>query len=148
MRVLVEECLVSRSRRSLRRREAGWRATGGERPVRRMTNSIRPVAVASLRERFLSSMAGFAGVCGVFFAGVRVGKAAVGERTIRVIQMPGSRIVATSVWKRPTCLCVDPLRGKTANWRAGCGRSASPVRRESDLPYQYIASFSIRLRVI
>src|SRR2546426_3522617 len=26
----------------LRRQEAGWRAAGGERPVHRMTNSIRP----------------------------------------------------------------------------------------------------------
>ena len=25
---------------------------------------------------------------------------------------------------------VSPLVGKTTNWRAGCGRSASPVRRE------------------
>ena len=30
------------NRLQLRRREAGWRAAGGERPVRRMTNSIRP----------------------------------------------------------------------------------------------------------
>ena len=29
-------------------------------------------------------------------------------------------------------LLVNPLWGKTINWRAGCGRSASPVRREGD----------------
>ena len=27
---------------------------------------------------------------------------------------------------------VNPLWGKTINWRAGCGRSASPVRREGE----------------
>ena len=37
------------SGRELRRCEAAWRATGCERAVRRMTNSIRPDAVASLR---------------------------------------------------------------------------------------------------
>ena len=29
-------------------------------------------------------------------------------------------------------LLVNPLWGKTINWRAGCGRSASPVRREGE----------------
>ena len=37
---------------------------------------------------------------------------------------------------------ITPLAGKTTNWRAGCGRSASPVRREGDSnsigsPYPY-----------
>ena len=37
---------------------------------------------------------------------------------------------------------VSPLAGKTTNWRAGCGRSACPVRREGDSnaivsPYPY-----------
>jgi hypothetical protein len=37
---------------------------------------------------------------------------------------------------------VSPLEGKTTNWRAGCGRSASPVRREGEQkpigsPYPY-----------
>ena len=35
--------------RQLRHREVEWRAAGGERPVRRMTNSIRPDAVTSQR---------------------------------------------------------------------------------------------------
>ncbi len=26
--------------------------------------------------------------------------------------------------------CSSPQGGKTTNWRAGCGKSASPVRRE------------------
>src|SRR3954468_3804534 len=35
---------------------------------------------------------------------------------------------------------VSPLVGKTTNWRAGCGRSARPVRREgaaAAAPYPY-----------
>jgi hypothetical protein len=36
------------SRRQLRRREAGWRAAGGERAARRMTNPIRRRVAASL----------------------------------------------------------------------------------------------------
>ena len=40
------------------------------------------------------------------------------------------------IWK------VNPLEGKTINWRAGCGKTASPVRREGELnpigsPYPY-----------
>lgn len=48
MKVPVNVGFEHCNRTSLRRREAGWRATGGEWPVRRiMTNSIRPNAVAS-----------------------------------------------------------------------------------------------------
>src|SRR5712692_9867348 len=42
-----------------------------------------------------------------------------------------------------SCLwTVSPLAGKTTDWRAGCGRSARPVRREGvskpiDAPYPY-----------
>lgn len=37
---------------------------------------------------------------------------------------------------------ISPLVGKTTDWRAGCGRSARPVRREGaskpiDAPYPY-----------
>ena len=40
------------------------------------------------------------------------------------------------IWK------VNPLEGKTINWRAGCGKTASPVRREGEpnpigSPYPY-----------
>ena len=39
--------------------------------------------------------------------------------------------------------CIRPLRGRTINWRAGCGRSACPVRREGGPnsigpPYPYV----------
>jgi hypothetical protein len=37
------------NRLQLRRREAGWGAAGGEEAVRRITNSIRPDRLASLR---------------------------------------------------------------------------------------------------
>ena len=40
----------------------------------------------------------------------------------------------------PASLSACPLRGKTTDWRAGCGRSASPVRREGRpdrRPYPY-----------
>ena len=38
------------------------------------------------------------------------------------------------------CWAVSPLAGKTTDWRAGCGKSASPVRREGAAkaaPYPY-----------
>ena len=41
----------------------------------------------------------------------------------------------------PTPPFVSPLVGKTTDWRAGCGRSARPVRREGGRetgpPYPY-----------
>src|SRR5262249_39602667 len=48
------------------------------------------------------------------------------------------------------CWAVRPLAGKTTDWRAGCGRSASPVRREgaaiaASYPYQTQPSISISL---
>ena len=39
------------NRLQLRRREAGWGASGGEEVVRRITNSIRPHRLASLRAK-------------------------------------------------------------------------------------------------
>ena len=37
------------------------------------------------------------------------------------------------VFWQPMNKRVNPLRGKTTNWRAGCGRTARPVRREGEL---------------
>ena len=44
--------------------------------------------------------------------------------------------------------CSSPQGGKTTNWRAGCGKSASPVRREGrrksmrrSYPYSVIKCF-------
>ena len=49
------------------------------------------------------------------------------------------------IWK------VNPLEGKTINWRAGCGKTASPVRREGEpnpigSPYPYKLSFPVLTR--
>ena len=37
-----------------------------------------------------------------------------------------------SLQETPILWTVSPLAGKTTDWRAGCGRSASPVRREGE----------------
>ena len=47
-----------------------------------------------------------------------------------------------SLQETPILWAVSPLRGKTTDRRAGCGRTASPVRREGaskpiDAPYPY-----------
>jgi len=47
-----------------------------------------------------------------------------------------------SLQETPILWTVGPLAGKTTNRRAGCGRSARPVRREGvskpiDAPYPY-----------
>ena len=47
-----------------------------------------------------------------------------------------------SLQETPILWTVSPLRGKTTDRRAGCGRSARPVRREGatkpiDAPYPY-----------
>ena len=48
VQVLSREMPAPGSRKSLRRREAGWRATGGEHAVCRMANTIRPGTATSL----------------------------------------------------------------------------------------------------
>ena len=56
------------------------------------------------------------------------------------------RAVFTSRWVEactiPVRWAISPLVGKTTDWRAGCGRSARPVRREGrpkpiGFPYPY-----------
>ena len=42
---------------------------------------------------------------------------------------------------------VNPLWGKTINWRAGCGRSASPVRREGETNKPFLPTPIGRLSV-
>ena len=94
--------------------------------------------------RFRRSTVGCACGCGVFCAGafiVRVGG------VVRIISVGRTRSLprkGTSPWKRPFGWRVNPLEGQTIDRRAGCGRSASPVRREGrskpiDLPYPYSA---------
>jgi Group II intron, maturase-specific domain len=51
-------------------------------------------------------------------------------------QLPSFPIMACSACRTPMMRPASPLGGKTADWRAGCGRSASPVRREREaLPH-------------
>ena len=56
-----------------------------------------------------------------------------------------------SLWSPPTTWFVNPLGGKTTDWRAGCGKSACPVRREGDsnpiaspYPYRYFAPLGLQ----
>ena len=77
-------------------------------------------------------IAGCACGCGVFSASVRAERAVVGGGIIsvgRTLLLPRS---GTSPWKQPLRRRVNPLVGKTINWRAGCGRPARPVRREGE----------------
>src|SRR5712671_1926856 len=50
--------------------------------------------------------------------------------TNHVGQMHTLPNLVCSAWNRPMTWSVSPLRGKTTDWRAGCGRSARTVRRE------------------
>ena len=79
----------------------------------------------------------------------RRGKAGPGlGRTIYAGRMPSSRSKGCSPSSRPMRLRVNPQGGKTTNWRAGCGRTACPVRREGEQnpicsPYPYQQGFEI-----
>jgi hypothetical protein len=46
--------------------------------------------------------------------------------------MPSLTAMGCSACRKPMKPHASPLEGKTTNWRAGCGRSASPVRREGE----------------
>ena len=76
--------------------------------------------------------AGSAAVCGVCCANGRVGAAAVAGGIISAGRMLTLRSRGTSVWKWPVPPRANPRVGKTINWRAGCGKSARPVRREGE----------------
>ena len=67
----------------------------------------------------------------------------------RIASLP---TVGCSVWQPPTAWSVNPHEGKTINRRAGCGRTARPVRREGSpkpigLPYPYQAEAPCLLRL-
>jgi hypothetical protein len=58
--------------------------------------------------------------------------------------MPTLLRLGCFAWNKPMRQRASPLEGKTTDWRAGCGRTASPVRREGapkpiDAPYPYHA---------
>ena len=59
-----------------------------------------------------------------------VKKAVVEERTINAGRTPTLQPMACMPWNRPMSEHSSPLRGKTTDWRAVCGRSARAVRRE------------------
>ena len=44
-------------------------------------------------------------------------------------QLPSLPSTGSSACRKPMPRPVSPLGGKTTDWRAGCGRSARPVRR-------------------
>jgi hypothetical protein len=46
--------------------------------------------------------------------------------------MPSLPNMGFSACGTPMIRLVSPLEGKTIDWRAGCGRSARPVRGEGD----------------
>src|SRR5204862_5336425 len=62
--------------------------------------------------------------------------------TISRVPMPSLLRMGSSACKGPMIRFVIPLEGKTIDRRAGCGRSARPVRREGESnpigpPYPY-----------
>ena len=63
------------------------------------------------------------------------GKGGDAERIISAGPTPTLRSAGCSPWLQPMPPPVSPLAGKTTDWRAGCGRSACPVRREGERLY-------------
>src|SRR6186997_1272234 len=55
-----------------------------------------------------------------------------GDWTIIAGRMPSLLSRGCSPTSQPMLRPVNPLEGKTTDRRAGCGRSASPVRREGE----------------
>ena len=68
--------------------------------------------------------------CAAFCGSVMARKGVVISRIICAGPMPTLPDRGSSAWQKPMSWPVNPLGGKTINWRAGCGKSASPVRRE------------------
>jgi RNA-directed DNA polymerase len=86
--------------------------------------------------------AGCACACAASCATGRADKVGDAERIISAGPTPTLRSSGCSPRTWPTPPPVSPLAGKTTHWRAGCGRSARPVRREGDSnsivsPYPY-----------
>jgi len=70
----------------------------------------------------------------VAWAEVKANKGAAGvdHQIINAGQTPTLRRRGCSTLEPPPRQRVNPLRGKTTNRRAGCGRTACPVRREGE----------------
>src|SRR5207245_3455778 len=91
------------------------------------------------------STVGCACACGVFCGVVRACVDEVAATTIIVGRMHTLPSRGCTVWLQPMPWPVNPLEGpngQTISRRAGCGKSARPVRREGELntissPYPY-----------
>jgi len=74
--------------------------------------------------------AGFAAACAACCDGDRNGAAGAAEKTTSVGQIASSTRKGCTLCKPPMRVSFNPLGGNTINRRAGCGKTASPVRRE------------------
>src|SRR2546426_966246 len=70
--------------------------------------------------------------CAVFSANANTGVVADVERIISAGPTPILPRIGCTRLSLPMRCHVNPLGGKTTNWRAGCRRSACPVRREGE----------------
>src|SRR6266581_2045806 len=88
------------------------------------------------------STAGSADGCAISCASKTAGRGSRAPPTTSGGPMPSLPRVGSSAWRMPMPRFVSPLAGKTIDRRAGCGRSARPVRREGESnpigpPYPY-----------
>jgi len=79
---------------------------------------------------FLPWISGYAGAFGVSCAGGRIERESVEDLIISAGLTHSFGRMGFSALQMPIELYSSPLGGKTTDRRAGCGRSASPVRRE------------------
>ena len=95
----------------------------------------------AIRPRSPRWTAGCACACAASCAAGGAARDRGAERTISAGPTPTLRSAGCSPWSQPMPPPVSPLGGNTTDWRAGCGRSASPVRREGERqsrsPYPY-----------
>ena len=92
---------------------------------------------------FRISINGFVVVFAAFCENASVAAVEAEGTIINAGEIATSLILGYSVLWQPMSQPVNPHEGKTINRRAGCGRSASPVRREGELnsigpPYPYL----------
>src|SRR6266568_2512301 len=83
---------------------------------------------------------GYAAGCEACCATTAEDGASPGVTTIIAGPTPSLPRMGSSACNEPMPWPASPLAGKTTNWRAGCGRSARPVRREGEAsasPYPY-----------
>jgi hypothetical protein len=91
---------------------------------------------------FRISINGFVDVFAAFCENAAVAAVEAEGKIITAGEIATSLILGCSVLSQLMSQPVNPHEGKTINRRAGCGRSASPVRREGELnsispPYPY-----------